>query len=314
MTRSDALFRSVFVCVVAVHSLFLLLCCYSPFASAKRSAPTRAQSKLSVQTVNLSPQIVSAEASKISEVSAMGNATMLTVEPKPLPQPVASPLPTPPSPPPAIQPAAKAPPPKASSPPKVPAKVAPKAIPKPKPEIKPAPKAAVAPIAQADSTPKQPSQATPAKQSKPENNAARQELLKKAKESINKIQNATSQNAQSPGGQVSLGAPKVLGGLQSDAFASSGNVSGKSQPATYHEELMHRLRSQLHMPEYGNVDIELTLSRSGKVLSFKILRDENRNNRQYIEKAIPPLSFPPFGHYFNGETQHAFVITLSNDL
>jgi hypothetical protein len=78
--------------------------------------------------------------------------------------------------------------------------------------------------------------------------------------------------------------------------------------------LSSRLQSQLQLPEYGGVDIELTLSNAGKVLQLKIVQAENQRNRSYIEKAILTISFPPFGRAFAGASQHTFRIALGNQL
>lgn len=83
---------------------------------------------------------------------------------------------------------------------------------------------------------------------------------------------------------------------------------------SYADVLIDRLRKSLEFPEYGKVDIELTLDRSGKVLKIKILSDESQKNRQYVEKMVPQLKFSPFGLFFPGESSHTFVVSLHNEL
>ncbi len=152
----------------------------------------------------------------------------------------------------------------------------------------------------------------------PQKNEKREKLLAQAREKIGKIQkvktsanNFSAKNASTN----SVEAPKLIGELQSDSFSLLGSSANGNSPETiYGNELINRLKRLLHLPEYGDVDIELTIAKSGKILAMKILSDENRNNRIYIEKVLPSLSLPPFGSYFEGEAQHTFVIRLTSTL
>ncbi len=150
----------------------------------------------------------------------------------------------------------------------------------------------------------------------PQKNEKREKLLAQARESIGKIQKAPASVVNSASKKpltTHIEAPNLIGELQSDSFSLLGaSASSNSSETIYGSELINRLKLLLHLPEHGDVDIELTLAKSGKFISMKIIRDENRNNRIYIEKTIPSLSLPPFGSYFEGETQRTFVIRLTS--
>ncbi|MFQ5729753.1 MAG: hypothetical protein ACE5GN_05270, partial [Waddliaceae bacterium] len=72
----------------------------------------------------------------------------------------------------------------------------------------------------------------------------------------------------------------------------------------YYGVLACRLRERLRLPEFGEVRIRLTLSRSGGVMKVETLSAESEYNRQYIEKMLPSLQFPSFGKNFGSEDQH----------
>lgn len=177
--------------------------------------------------------------------------------------------------------------------------------PVPKQEIKnPKPKIESAP-------PKPVSKQAPPKVEKvvPKDNTKRQELLKKAKETLKQaISNAPATQKLNAATKDS---PKLIGKLQTDSQAEL--LSGNDAGGAYQEVLIGRLKSQLQLPEYGCVDVELTLSKAGKVLKLKVLRDENAKNRLYIEKHLPAMHFPPFDSSFQGKSEYTFVIRLSNE-
>lgn len=275
MNRTDTLFTSIFASVFMAHCLLLLICCFSPFTWTQQPKHKAARQRLVVQTVALSTPTVSSQP-QMAEKTASTHA--------------------------------KAP----EKPPQLPVetKPVPKTTPTPIPAAKPAPKPT--PVPAAKPVPKPiPKTIEPAP---PKISAARQELLKKAKENLSK---ALSPTATTPIKQeqtaASLTFPKLIGELKSESLiAQTDSLSGNSREASYQEELVGRLKSQLQMPEYGSVDIELTLERSGKVIKLKILRDESVNNRRYIEKNVPTMRFPHFGSSFEGKTEFTFVIRLSN--
>lgn len=204
----------------------------------------------------------------------------------------------------------------------------------PAPAPIPAPRPKAPPVAQVEQKPKpaKPKPKTQAKKAekkkakpapvaekkkpaaKPDNRAQikNRELLAKAQESIAKIQ-ATSvtigAGQAAPRPELKIPQLKVLpkSGDEEMAGWSAGEVG-------FRDELASRLKLQLRLPEYGDVKIKLTLARAGRFVKVFIVSSESKANRQYIEKTIPTLTFPPFGHNFENVDEYTFSITLSNEL
>lgn len=290
MFHSDALFRTSLATATAIHALLLGFCCALSFKSIKPLHPKPiSKAKLSVQTIDLTPSIA------VADIRPSGAAPSTPSTRQPARQPIEKKQTTPP---PEPKPKPKL---KPKEPPKAIAKVV-KANPKAPPIPKPAKSTQKAQEAPKPTQNPPPAEARP----KPLLDDNRKQLLARARESIGKIQTSGTVQPQQKNQTVSLGAPQLIGQLQSESVPARLEIS-------YQDVLINRLKDQLQMPEYGDVDIEITITRSGKILRYKILRDENKTNRQYIEKAIPSLQLPPFGKEFEGESQHTFIITLSND-
>lgn len=147
--------------------------------------------------------------------------------------------------------------------------------------------------------------------------AHQQEVLNRAKENIAKI--GESRHKIGAGkigaGLEATNIPKQLENLQIDALPTGTSipVEFSAKEASYRDEVAARLKLGLRLPDYGAVKIKLTLERSGKVASVQIVSSESSKNRQYIEKTLPTLKFPPFGSHFADASQYTFMVTLNND-
>lgn len=97
-----------------------------------------------------------------------------------------------------------------------------------------------------------------------------------------------------------------------DALNSENLSIGEMLAATYQEELSAYLRHLLQLPEIGEVKLRLTLTKEGKVAQVAVVSSSSDKNRQYAEKKIPTLSFPPFGERLKGEQEHTFPVTLTS--
>lgn len=104
--------------------------------------------------------------------------------------------------------------------------------------------------------------------------------------------------------------PRTLDSLQIEALPLGNNAP---MEISYRDELAYRLKRALKMPDHGQVKVKLTLERSGKVASVKVESSESPKNKQYVEKTLPTLIFPPFGDRFEGVSQYTFMITLNNE-
>jgi outer membrane biosynthesis protein TonB len=130
-------------------------------------------------------------------------------------------------------------------------------------------------------------------------------LLARAKESIAKI-------------------PQTSDTMASERFLTQSNgtilqtpISNQegtsTQPESYYaQELASALQRQLSLPEWGRVELELTINRQGKIVTIKILHTESMKNRNYLEAALLKVSASPFGTRFAGVDAHTFLLTLTN--
>lgn len=143
-----------------------------------------------------------------------------------------------------------------------------------------------------------------------------QELLTKAQQNVAKV--GENRNKIDSSKVPSLGntdIPKLLENLQIDSLSvgPSALTQLNTKEASYWDEIAQRLRLGLRLPDYGEVKIKLIILRSGKVDSVQIVSSESVKNKQYIERTVPTLIFPPFANQFGETSQYSFPITLNND-
>lgn len=132
---------------------------------------------------------------------------------------------------------------------------------------------------------------------KPQISKKQQELMAKARENI---ANVKLTKLEMP---IITSKMLDLPSLKNEGFAEDAN---------YSDELAARLQMMLQLPEIGDVRIKLTLERSGRFLNLEIIEAQSAPNRQYVEKMLPLLNFPPFGNHFTGHSKSVFSITLTN--
>lgn len=157
--------------------------------------------------------------------------------------------------------------------------------------------------------------------------AAQQELAKKQQASLNEalsslnsfgtIEGKKSSLAKAAGKNAGQSAPSQIANLSSEslvAIDSSETANCTPGERTYYDELVSRLKLALKLPEYGEVKLQLTISRSGAVVAVKSVKSKSKKNADYVQKALPKLHLPPFGQNFTGEKEHTFRLTLSNEL
>lgn len=142
-----------------------------------------------------------------------------------------------------------------------------------------------------------------------------QELLAKAKQNIAKMGESRDKIASNK--SVSLettSIPKQLESLQIDAIPAGTNTPAElnAKEIDYRDGIAYRLKLALKLPEYGAVQIKLTLERSGQMIQVQFTHSESSKNKQYLEKMLPTLVFPPFENNFADLAQYTFLITLNN--
>ncbi len=142
-----------------------------------------------------------------------------------------------------------------------------------------------------------------------ENLKRRQKLVAEAKEKLSKMNTqAFPSNEKTEESKV----PHPITSLHIESQGTSSNEKVTDVERSYLQELSDRLQQQLKFPEYGDVKLELTLERSGKMIKVNIIYAHSALNRKCVEKKLPTLSLPPFGACFKADTR-TFVIILKND-
>ncbi|MCB1114026.1 MAG: hypothetical protein KDK62_04655 [Chlamydiia bacterium] len=140
--------------------------------------------------------------------------------------------------------------------------------------------------------PKTPPKEPPKKPSA--NDKKKQELLAKAKESLNKPTDKKEE----------LKVPEI-------ALPQEEGLS--TEQRSYRDELVGRLKLLLKLPEYGLVKLRLTIGSGGEVAKVEILSATSQKNRKHIESTLPTLTFPAPGKNGDKSGKISFLLTLSSD-
>jgi hypothetical protein len=70
------------------------------------------------------------------------------------------------------------------------------------------------------------------------------------------------------------------------------------------------LQRYLQLPDIGEVQIQLTLRKDGKIESMKVIKAESEENRKYLEKHLPEISFPL--SIIKGLSSRTFLLAFCN--
>lgn len=142
----------------------------------------------------------------------------------------------------------------------------------------------------------------------------RREWIAAAKEKIGKIALSSDTISNSSHQKLKdIATPSPIENFITDlAFVDSGTTFNVKESA-YRDELAMRLRLSLKLPEYGEVKVKLTIDRTGKITSTKILSFQSAKNASFIEQNLPKIKMPPFGDNFKGSSDYDFTIVLSNE-
>lgn len=77
--------------------------------------------------------------------------------------------------------------------------------------------------------------------------------------------------------------------------------------------LVQKLKSALHLPEEGDVKLELILKNSGEVIKVNVLSSLSPDNALYLENEITKMRFPAFTADLIGKKEHTFTLTFRHD-
>lgn len=161
-----------------------------------------------------------------------------------------------------------------------------------------------APAKKQQNKPPEPKKLRPKKDSEPTQSKIPEDLLKQLDESIAKIDVKRSEVRGKKRGIKDIETP-ALGAVEIE--------NGAEAPTEYQDLLVHYLKDSLHLPDYGEVRMELTLHASGTVAKWVVLKTESEKNRKYLEEKLPHLRFPRFGGMLSKQ-EHTFTLTFCNDI
>lgn len=136
-----------------------------------------------------------------------------------------------------------------------------------------------------------------------------QALLAKAQQSIGKMDDHSVKLAD----KNEFAIPEKIASLAVDSMlvATSRALAEKDQ--SYRETLAAYLKQQLRLPEFGEINIRLTLKRDGTVAKIEILSADNAVNKHYVEKTLAKLKMPLFGKSFANENEVTFTLTMKGE-
>lgn len=165
----------------------------------------------------------------------------------------------------------------------------PSALPAPLPQ-KPAPRT----VAKKMNTPPPAAQ----KPKKAPVNSALSSLAKELEKSIAQMEPTSHEKRSAPLSKIAK--------LQIDA--------PEKEESDYEASLTRYLHTALHLPDFGAVKMQLTVSQDGTITKLLVLKAESEENRKYLEKHIPLLHFPPLQGEYAKDKTHTFVLTFCNEL
>lgn len=271
------MFKKIARFVLTIHLILIgLLLGGSPLPSSKRKP-------LVIKTVTISPK--PREEKRTPSSSVKTPSPSITSPPVAKKTPPNTPKKTPPPPTPSVakkKPASSPPPPQKATT----AKTTP---PKPSPS-KPAP------------TPKKsPSPPSPTAKTPPLTSPQLAQLNESLRESIKKMESSSATSA----------APKTT--TPSAPTLHIDRIE-EATSSDYAQTITHYLHQSLHLPDFGEVKIQLTLQQDGHIVKLVVLEAENERNKKYLEEMLPYLRLPPFVGSMAKQKECTLILTFCNEL
>ncbi|MBX3718406.1 MAG: flagellar hook-length control protein FliK [Parachlamydiales bacterium] len=279
----DPISKKIKIAVLSIHILFLGII----FFGSSLLPPKKKHKPLIVKTIVPKPTVAIAQPQKPKQAPAKPSASASAkpaAPPKPkIEKPAAPPKPAVPK----VQPA------------KSPIPTAPKQKPEPKKDP-----------AIVDKVMNKNVKTALKKETKPENRAKISDQLKKElEESIAKIEGKKQNLSKKQPAARSQDYTPIQ--LQIDAMETGSWTDADSD---YPNLMIGYLHQSLHLPEFGEVKIQLTLRQDGSVAKLVVLNTESEKNKRYLEGSLPKLQFPSFNGSFAKKKEHTFVLTFCNEI
>lgn len=183
------------------------------------------------------------------------------------------------------------------SPPKAPSSPAPTAKTNPTKKAAPATAAAKKPVAKTSNKPAVIEQGKPVKKTPPKKPEPTDEIWNEIDQALAKIEKKSYSTPKH-----SLDLPKPLIFVEESSFQEMGNPSAMQQ-------LMGFLHETLHLPEVGEVKIEISVLKNGSVAKVVVLSSESKKNKEYLQKHLPLLQLP-----MQFEDEKNIIITFCNEV
>ncbi len=271
----NPLLRAITIAVLSVHCMFLLVLLLGPTTFLKKDK----HKPLIVKTVTIQPTM------KVSSPK--------TSAPRPIAQK-------------SIAAKAASPQPKKAQPP------TPVAAPKPAAQKK-APPIADKTLS-TKKTPQTPTEKPRAKlsETKKERSPISADLVKELEKSISKIDEKKEKFSSK--NKSALPRPQHSLHLQIDKHDLNTFDLNEIGETDYTDALVQCLHQSLHLPEFGEVKIQLTLRQDGTVAKLVVLNAESEKNKTYLENHLPRLKFPNLEGSFAQKKECTFSLTFCNEI
>lgn len=133
----------------------------------------------------------------------------------------------------------------------------------------------------------------------------KKEIAEQLKKSIEALNFDLSSSASLEHLQV----PSKIQNIKLDLESSS--IDSSEELRSYYGILSSSL-SHLVLPEFGSVEVYLTLRKDGQILRLEVVSNESQKNRQYVQGMIERMRFPGFVSFFSHTEEKTFHISLRN--
>jgi hypothetical protein len=135
------------------------------------------------------------------------------------------------------------------------------------------------------------------------------DLLKQLEASIAKMDSTSDKNKKNKTAPMDK-ADIALSKLQIDTLKSMDCI----EDSDYVTLLTQYLHTSLHLPDFGEVKIELTLHQDGTVAKLVVLKAESQKNKKYLESTLTHLQFPFLRGSYAKQQQCTFTLNFCNEL
>ena len=88
----------------------------------------------------------------------------------------------------------------------------------------------------------------------------------------------------------------------------------KESATSYQDKVIAILHRSLSLPEHGEVDVQLTLLKDGRVQSVEIKQAASTKNKEYLKQNLPQVIFPPFAGSLRNKEKQTFAFTFCNEI